>query len=115
MNSLGKERLMKVCSISPQYQFQGPRFRSLGKTSGEEFRDEHLIPWLSSFEPNTVGIVDFEGTLVFSPSFLEESFGGAIRLGYKDQISKLKFRNIENPWLNKLNEFISTAIQMTKK
>ena len=115
MNRTDKEQLMKGCSISPQSQFQGPRFRSLGLSSGEEFRDDHLLPWLEALGKDDVGIVDFEGTLVFSPSFLEESFGGAVRKGYKDQIAKLKFRHIETMWLNKLNAFISNAIQMSKK
>jgi len=112
---MSTQKVMKICEISPEYQFQGPRFRSLGETSGEYFREEHLIPWLKSFDPQTEGIVDFSGTVVYSPSFLEEGFGGAIRQGYKNQVAKLSFRNIEDKWLTKLNTFISDALQLAKK
>jgi len=55
------------------------RLRSDGPYSGERFRDEVLLPALtSSSEPVEV---DLNGVLGFGSSFLEEAFGGLVRSG----------------------------------
>lgn len=64
------------------------RYRKFGDGSGEEFRDDHLIPALNSFG---LVIVDLDGARGYPASFLEEAFGGLIRAGipYDDVNSKL--------------------------
>lgn len=49
----------------------GARFRSLGKFSGEEFRDDHLIPALLKYKKVTL---DFDGSYGYPPSWLSEVF-----------------------------------------
>ena len=91
--------VLKDCGEN--YKYQGPRFIELGPDSGEEFRKEYLIPWLEK-NKNTIDLaVDFAGTSVYTPSFLEESFGGAIREGY-EIVKRLKFKNIPDKQLLKL-------------
>jgi len=107
----GTEKTLRICEISPKYQFQGPRYKELGEASGQEFRDEYLIPWLNSLDLNVQATIDFAGTRVFSPSFLEESFGGAIRVDSKnrERLNKVTFVNIDQIWLGKLKNYIKEA------
>lgn len=90
------------------YKYQGPRFRSLGSNSGEAFREDYLIPWLNENKEDDVLMIDFAGTIVYTPSFLEESFGGAIRKGY-NEVKKLQFKNIPANQLQKIQEYIKQA------
>lgn len=54
------------------------RYKSDGPDSGEEFRKEHLLNALNEFEKVTVILDGIEVEL--SSSFLEETFGGLIRI-----------------------------------
>jgi STAS-like domain of unknown function (DUF4325) len=47
-----------------------------GPDSGERFRTEFLEPGLRDWE---IVIVEIDGTLGYSSSFLEEAFGGTVR------------------------------------
>jgi len=107
----GSDNTLRICEISPKYQFQGPRYKELGDASGEEFRDEFLLPWLNSLIGNDPAIIDFAGTRVFSPSFLEESFGGAVRADNKnrEKLNSVSFLNIDQIWLEKLLKYIKEA------
>ena len=54
----------------------GGRYRRDGEYSGEEFRDDILDPKLSVYE---LLIIDLDGPIGFTTSFLEEVFGGLVR------------------------------------
>lgn len=71
--------MTKVVKVSDFTQFPGPRYRALGDYSGEEFRDDILIPAIYQYGADI--IVDLDGTLGYGSSFLEECFGGLIRNG----------------------------------
>ncbi|MPM43296.1 hypothetical protein SDC9_89969 [bioreactor metagenome] len=92
----------------------GPRFISIGPNSGEEFRTKYLIPWFEQLEGTGTGIIDFSGITVYSPSFLEEGFAGAIRAGYKDEVKNLQFINMDPYWCEKLKGFILKAVREAK-
>ena len=106
-----------VCEKSEGYKYQGPRYKRLGPNSGEEFRDMYLIPWLDTLTESEAAIVDFAGTVVYMPSFLEESFGGAIRANRKnkDKLNRIEFLNMEKIWKEKLMGYIKNAESYTKK
>ncbi len=55
--------------------------KSIGTGSGEEFRDKFLVPALQQHEPL---LIEMDGTAGYPPSFLEEAFGGLIRLGFSE-------------------------------
>ena len=59
-------------------RYPGPRFRRLGDFSGEEFRDDVLIPLLRE---NDKVVLHLDGVAGYGSSFFEEAFGGAIRAG----------------------------------
>ncbi|MGP1454898.1 MAG: STAS-like domain-containing protein [Treponema sp.] len=98
--------VLKDCGEN--YKYQGPRFIALGPDSGEEFRENYLIPWLKNNKDAAELIVNFEGTVVYTPSFLEESFGGAIRKSY-EEVRKIKFINIPSNEEVKLKTYIAKA------
>ncbi|MBT3399664.1 MAG: STAS-like domain-containing protein [Rhodospirillaceae bacterium] len=54
----------------------GPRFRHEGDFSGEQFRQDFLVPTLRIGEKTVIDLNDTEG---YGSSFLEEAFGGLIR------------------------------------
>jgi len=57
-------------------EFPAGRFRSDGKFSGEIFREKHLVPALSKYQ---IVEIEFDGTIGYGSSFLEEAFGGLVR------------------------------------
>src|SRR5690554_877039 len=81
---------MAEINVATDYsRYPGGRYRELGKFSGEQFREDLLIPALRTADEVRV-ILD--GTVGYGSSFLEESFGGLIRAGFnqKELESKLK-------------------------
>jgi hypothetical protein len=75
------------------------RFDEDGPFPGEKFRDEFLLPALSSGKSV---IVELDGTRGYGSSFLEEAFGGLVRLGKltREQLhSVLKFVSNDDPTL----------------
>lgn len=67
---------METIYIKKFSEFPGPRYRRLGKASGEEFREDELLPKLSQ---TSDWIIDLDGVAGYGSSFLEEVFGGCIR------------------------------------
>lgn len=82
---------MKLISISKDFsEFPAGRFIEDGPFSGQRFRDELLAPALKEFDQVTVNI---DGTLGFGSSFLEEAFGGLIRV-HKFSVNELNSKLI---------------------
>src|SRR5690625_574326 len=68
---------MKVIDIAKDFsRFPTGRKKRDGNTSGEEFREKHLMPLVAKRTPLTV-ILD--GTIGYGSSFLDEAFGGLVR------------------------------------
>lgn len=57
-------------------RYPAGRFKKNGTTSGEAFRERFLEAPLSAGEKVTV---EFDGTIGYGSSFLEEAFGGLVR------------------------------------
>lgn len=87
----------------------GPRYRIEGDNSGEEFRDEYLVPLLrKAIDEKSKVEIDLDGTEGFATSFLEESFGGLIRhrfFDYESVISTISIVSNEEPYLQEDIEF----------
>ena len=78
----------------------GPRYKKDGEYSGEQFREEVLLPVFRKCEEGDKLVVDLDGGYGYPSSFLEEAFGGLARLYHKDQVlSKLIFISTEEPSL----------------
>lgn len=98
----------------------GPRYITEGKFSGEQFRQEVLLPKvLEAREKKVTLTVDLDGTSGYATSFLEESFGGLIRendLSLATLDSVLKFTSNEEPSLLKeIREYMTEAEEESKK
>ena len=80
----------------------GPRYRYLGEHSGEEFREEWLLPSVKENDRVIVGLDSIKG---YTSSFLEEAFGGLVReLGYDAVRKKLQFLAVRRAYLIPLIE-----------
>jgi hypothetical protein len=92
----------------------GPRRRSEGNFSGEEFRQRILVPKLkSAMDAGRELVVDLDGTSGYGTSFLEEAFGGLIRNnGYSltELQRAVKFVSNEEPdLLKEIDEYMCEA------
>ena len=64
-------------------RYPGPRYRQHGEFSGEQFRDELLIPALKrAIAAGDVLTVVLDDVAGYGSSFLEEAFGGLLRSGF---------------------------------
>jgi len=101
---------MTIIKVATRYPSPGPRFKVLGPSSGEEFRD-----WLvTELEKGKELTVDLDGTEGYGSSFLEESFGGLIRLGFDpDLVFGIKIISNEEPELiDEIKGYIKDAIAL---
>lgn len=81
-----KENTMKTIYLKDFTRFPGGRFKKYGPGSGEEFRDEFIIP---NFNSGNL-IVDLDGVMGCCGSWVEETFLGLIKLGYPvSEVEKL--------------------------
>lgn len=72
-------------------RYPAGRYLADGPFSGQKFREDFLIPALAGGDPEIeVTLSEARG---LKSSFLEEAFGGLVRLGYdpEDLIRRLKF------------------------
>lgn len=78
----------------------GGRTRDDGPHSGEEFREEVLLPRLKQCSKGDQLVVDLDGAAGYAASFLEEAFGGAAReLGARRCLSLLRLVSNDQPEL----------------
>ena len=77
--------MVKISVLKDFSRTPGPRYISEGKFSGEEFRINILSPKLKdAIKNNEKLLVDLDGVSGYGTSFLEESFGGLIRIDHLD-------------------------------
>ncbi|QTS85250.1 STAS-like domain-containing protein [Ectopseudomonas khazarica] len=73
----------KIIEVKNTCPYPGGRYRQHGSGSGEEFRDDVLQPAL---ENERLVTLDFSGIYGMGESFLEEVFGGLVRIhGHSEQ------------------------------
>ena len=83
---------MKIKIAEDFSKAPGPRYRTEGKYSGQQFREDILHPRvLDALEQGVVLTVDFDGAFGYGTSFLEEAFGGLIR---ENQICRAKLSSL---------------------
>lgn len=75
---------MSIIDIAKDFTlFPGGRYISDGDYSGEEFRNKFLVPALKS---NEIIDIYLDGTRGYGSSFLEEAFGGLVRLHFNPEM-----------------------------
>ena len=98
---------LKEFSITP-----GSRYPEEGDFSGQEFRENFLIPkFKEAIESDSILTVDLDGTLGYGTSFLEEVFGGLARIFSINEVQKrIKIISTEEDYLiDDINEYIRDA------
>lgn len=93
-------------------KFPGARYKHLGPFSGEEFRDEKLIPAIEQNGKELV--VNLDGVFGYGSSFLEEIFGGCVRKGIDPNIMIAVVDNIvsddDEDLIEEIREYVNDAI-----
>lgn len=90
-------------------RFPAGRFLSDGPATGERFREEFLMPALARSEAVEVYL---DGVLGYGSSFLEEAFGGLVRLhGFSETElrRRLSFVAYDDTLTNEIWGYISRA------
>lgn len=107
---------MKVLRVADFSEFPGPRYKALGPDSGEEFREDFLLPEIKKHQDQIQ--VDLDGTFGFGSSFLEEVFGGLVRAGVEPEYARAIARNLkseEDPSLkDEISSYIEDSIEARK-
>lgn len=88
--------------ITDYTETPGGRFKKHGDYSAEEFRDEILYPLFQKVKNNDdILLIDLDGTYGLPACFLEETFGGLVRLIKNRELvlNKLDFISKEEPQL----------------
>jgi hypothetical protein len=105
---------MKI-KISKDFSYApGPRYKREGENSGEKFREEVLLRAVQeAIRTNQKLTIDLDGAAGYGRSFLEESFGGLIRvdhLNYDAIMKVLEVVSKEQPfWRIKILEYLKEA------
>lgn len=101
---------MHYVSVAKDFtRFPAGRYKKNGATSGEAFRERFLEVPLSKGEDVTV---DFDGTVGYGSSFLEEAFGGAVRtLGIPAEVvlSRLTLRCSDESICDEVRDYVLDA------
>ena len=112
----------KIIKVAEKFPYPGPRFKRLGPQSGEDFKlylHKILVDFYGSdFSKNnkTPITIDLDGTRGYGSSFLEEGFGGLLRMGVPYAIIKLfKIKTDEEPELeDEIKDYIEDAYKSIK-
>ena len=79
----------------------GGRYKEQSKFSGEEFRDDILIPTIKKCIDNEIDlIVDLDGTFGYATSFLDEAFGKLVKFFPESEVKKITFISEDEPSIN---------------
>lgn len=87
----------------------GPRYRDEGPFSGEQFREEMLVPALRAGDSLFLDLDETEG---YGSSFLEEAFGGLVRIDRfepNDLLQRLSFKSADSTYVTQITNYIREA------
>jgi hypothetical protein len=92
----------------------GPRYIDEGPNSGEHFRQTILLDAMRTcIQNDEILTIDLDGTAGYGRSFLEESFGGMVRVDkvpYQAIVDHLKVVSEEEPeWIAKIDGYLRKA------
>lgn len=96
--------------------FVGHRFRTDGPKSGQEFREDFLEPLFRDKSISEIEI-DMDDSWNYPTSFLEETFGGLVRIfGKREVENKIKLISRQDTSLiRRINNFIEKAAKDSGK
>lgn len=105
-------KLVTPISIAKDFaKSTGGRVPAEGPFSGQEFRDTILVKELKA--GNKKIIIDLDGTDGYGSSFLEEAFGGLVRLGFdpRELQEIFEFISKDDPtYEEEIRQYINDAV-----
>lgn len=103
------KKSIKVAEVFTRYP--AGRYLADGPFSGEKFRQEFLVPALKAGECVTI---DLDGTRGYGSSFLEEAFGGLVRLGYEPSTIMLTFdvQSSDESLIDEIKDYVAHGAEM---
>lgn len=115
--------MKNIIKVAEKFPYPGARYIRLGPQSGEEFKNflyEKLTAFYGAdFNLNSgeTILIDLDGTVGYGSSFLEEGFGGLLRMGVPYNIvSSLKIKSNEEPELiDEIKDYIKDEGNKLKK
>jgi hypothetical protein len=111
MNATTENITTTIIDIGKDFsRYPAGRYETDGPFNGELFRAKFLVPVLKNNKQITI---ELDGTAGYGSSFLEEAFGGLVRLGYSStQIKTAITLHSEDPsLLEEIEEYILDAEQ----
>ncbi|SMF94393.1 hypothetical protein SAMN02949497_1707 [Methylomagnum ishizawai] len=89
-------------------RYPAGRFISDGPYCGEIFRDKFLVPVLDMQGKTTI---ELDNTAGYGSSFLEEAFGGLVRLGFtvRQVRDAFNLHSEDNSLIEEIQEYIEDA------
>lgn len=101
-----KTSLINVKTVLGLHPFG--RYRNEGRGSGEELRDDYLIPALNNYD---LVNIELDGVMGYGSSFLEEVFGGLVRNGFDDEnlIYRINIITEHKYLINEIHKYIKEA------
>ncbi|MEQ1649178.1 MAG: STAS-like domain-containing protein [Hyphomicrobiaceae bacterium] len=107
----------QVINIASDFtRYPGPRHIEDGPKSGEEFRDTMLIPRITNaVQSGGKVVIVLDGARGYTSSFLEEAFGGLVRLKSftRDQLDRILEIRVSDPKIRYLAGNIRDYISST--
>lgn len=100
----------KVINVERDFaRYPAGRYLTDGPYSGEKFRAEFLVPAFSGGSDHVV--IELDGARGLGSSFLEEAFGGLVRLGYpaKEVLERLELRSEDASLIEEIKSYILEA------
>ncbi|WP_343734481.1 DUF4325 domain-containing protein [Acidovorax sp.] len=101
---------MKTVNIARDFtRYPSGRYRKNGNSSGEEFRSRFLEEAIQQGEKVCV---EFDGTVGYGSSFLEEAFGGVVRALKKPAsyiLEHLELKSSDESLVSEVKQYISEA------
>lgn len=104
---------MNTINIAQQFSdTPGGRRKADGPFSGEAFRERFLEDVFRDPDDQSIIVINLDGAMGYSVTFLEEAFGGLARMfGIKPVLNRLKVISTEDPLLEReILELIKDAV-----
>ena len=95
-------------------RFPAGRYAKDGPASGEEYREKVLLPLLDS---GVTIQVELDDALGYGSSFLEEAFGGIVRLGWRsaDLLKRLQIISEDLSLIDEIEGYIREAAEHARR
>lgn len=101
---------MKTISLARDFtKFPAGRYKDDGPYSGELFRERYLAPALESDEAI---VIDLDGARGYGSSFLEEAFGGLVRLGFPAErvLARISLVSKDTSLISEIQSYIRESV-----